>query len=324
MSTSQVRYVFVDILRGIAILLIVYGHITPGALPFLSDYVSTFHIPLFFFVSGLLYNETKYSSNFRGFVAERAKGLLLPFVVFSIIVAIAYAFVTENYALFLTNLFTNGWGGVALWFIPVLLMVELVFWPLRKLPFFVVVLLLIGSAVLSYISSQKIGMVSNNVLLTFCGLWFYGIGNLCRPLLKHIAVIKHKYVYLLFTALGFTGSLLYLPFGTLPEWFINKIPHPVFYVTPLFAIIGMIGLSLLIEIFINRYIVLFFSTCGKNSLIILAFHQIICLIAQQFVSSKVAILIMVIILVFMVWFIPNYLPWVLGRTKKSSPRLSSN
>ena len=45
------HYAFVDILKGIAILLIVYGHITPGAVPFVTDWVSTFHIPLFFFVS---------------------------------------------------------------------------------------------------------------------------------------------------------------------------------------------------------------------------------------------------------------------------------
>ena len=254
-------------------------------------------------------------------MAERARGLLLPFVVFSIIVALAYAIVADNYSLFLTRLFANGWEGVALWFIPVLLMVELIFWPIRKLHLCVVFLLLIVSAVLSYISSRKIGMVSNNALLTLCGLWFYGIGNLCRPLLKRVTDIKQQWVKLFLVVLGFAGSLLYLPFGSLPEWFINKIPHPVFYITPLFAILGMIGLSLLIVSYMNRYIVSFFSTCGKQSLIILAFHQIICLIAQQYVSSKSAILIMVIALAFIIWFIPNYLPWMLGKSMQRELRI---
>ena len=108
---SASRYVFVDILKGIAILLIVYGHIIPGTIPFLTEYVSTFHIPLFFFVSGLLYDESKYKESFKRFVTKRVKGLLLPFVIFGAIVTIGYVFVAVDYNSFLKNLLINGWGG---------------------------------------------------------------------------------------------------------------------------------------------------------------------------------------------------------------------
>lgn len=106
------HYAFVDILKGIAILLIVYGHITPGAVPFVTDWVSTFHIPLFFFVSGLLFNNIKYKDNLFRFFKNRAKGLVFPFFVFSIIVALGYYYVIEDYYSFLIGLITTGWGGV--------------------------------------------------------------------------------------------------------------------------------------------------------------------------------------------------------------------
>ena len=106
------HYAFVDILKGIAILLIVYGHITPGAVPFVTDWVSTFHIPLFFFVSGLLYNDAKYKNDFRSFATNRLKGLVLPFLYFSIIVALGYYFITDDYLRFVTHLLSSGWGGV--------------------------------------------------------------------------------------------------------------------------------------------------------------------------------------------------------------------
>lgn len=106
------HYAFVDILKGIAILLIVYGHIIPGTVPFVTDWASTFHIPLFFFVSGLLFNNIKYKDNLFRFFKNRAKGLVFPFFVFSIIVALGYYYVIEDYYSFLIGLITTGWGGV--------------------------------------------------------------------------------------------------------------------------------------------------------------------------------------------------------------------
>ena len=315
MNMSAIRYDFVDILKGIAILLIVYGHIMPGSIPFLTKWVSTFHIPLFFFISGLLYNDIKYYADFKGFIKSRAKGLVLPFLIFSTIVAIGYLFVSNDYSEFITTLFTNGWGGYALLFVPVLFLVELLYYPISKIESKYRIFVLILCAVLSYFSSVNIGLLSNNVLLTFCGIWFYGIGNLCRPLLRFSLQPCNKCLMSM-TVFGILLSFIYKPFcDILPEWFINKIPSPIYFCSLLFAIVGMIGISILVKQFLGKIIVGFFSTCGKQSLIILAFHQIICMIAQQYLPSKIAILIMILFLTFLVWFIPKYLPWMLGKTK---------
>lgn len=108
---NTTRFIFVDILKGMAILLIVYGHIMPGVIPFLDEWVSTFHIPLFFFISGLLFNNEKYRDNFAAFLKSILRGLVRPFLLFSIAVALMYYFISNDYKAFLINLFSFGWGG---------------------------------------------------------------------------------------------------------------------------------------------------------------------------------------------------------------------
>ena len=315
----QERFAFIDILKGIAILLIVYGHIIPGTIPYLSEWFSTLNIPLFFFVSGLLFNENKYRYDFGYFVRSRTKGLVVPFIIFSIIVAIGYFFIEHDYASFLVNLFSMGWGGgYALWFIPVLFMVELAYFHISRLKQSQVLFLILTCVPVSYYTSLSMGLVPHNILLTFCGIWFYGLGNLCRGLLKYLPKLQVWHLYMLIL-LGLTMSFIYFPIGAdLPEWFNNKIPSLIFYITPLFAIAGMIGLSLIIEKYVHSTIVTLFVICGKQSFIILAFHQIICMIAQKYMPSKCAIVVMIILLSFAVWFIPRYLPWMLGKVKEKA------
>ena len=56
------RINWIDQAKGIGILLVVIGHMNiPQDL---SKIIFSFHMPLFFFISGYLYNEKKYSVNF--------------------------------------------------------------------------------------------------------------------------------------------------------------------------------------------------------------------------------------------------------------------
>ena len=59
-----------DILRGIAIFLVVFGHITHIAE--LRNYIWGFHIPIFFFISGLLFKPDKYNS-FNDFLRNKIR-----------------------------------------------------------------------------------------------------------------------------------------------------------------------------------------------------------------------------------------------------------
>lgn len=68
-SPSSSRSKFWDLMRGIGILSIVIGHSCAAAV----QYVYAYHLAVFFFVSGFLYNEKKYGLNPFGHVAAKLK-----------------------------------------------------------------------------------------------------------------------------------------------------------------------------------------------------------------------------------------------------------
>lgn len=54
----MVRVKWIDTARGIAILLVLIGH--AGVAPKLNQYILSFHMPLFFFLSGIVFDNKKY------------------------------------------------------------------------------------------------------------------------------------------------------------------------------------------------------------------------------------------------------------------------
>lgn len=59
-NSNGLRNKTIDILRGLAILSVIFGHITHILV--LRSYIWGFHIPLFFFISGLLFQKDRYST----------------------------------------------------------------------------------------------------------------------------------------------------------------------------------------------------------------------------------------------------------------------
>lgn len=66
-----------NITKGIGICLVVLGHVCSD----ISNYIYLFHLPLFFFVSGFLYNEKKYGDDPFLNLSNRLKGLWTKYVV---------------------------------------------------------------------------------------------------------------------------------------------------------------------------------------------------------------------------------------------------
>lgn len=78
-TVSTPRIPWIDAARGFGILFIVFGHVVKdGAL---RTYLYAFHLPFFFFLSGLTYRRKPA----REFYSRKAKQLLVPYVLFSIV-----------------------------------------------------------------------------------------------------------------------------------------------------------------------------------------------------------------------------------------------
>ena len=112
------RFHYVDISKGIVIILMVLGH---SSIPhWLSNWIWSFHMPFFFFISGMM---TSWKRENAFFFKTKTKSLMLPFVVYSIVNLILIGGSKEGnntIGTYIINVAQNGWGGVALWFIPIL------------------------------------------------------------------------------------------------------------------------------------------------------------------------------------------------------------
>ncbi|WP_427813656.1 acyltransferase family protein [Enterococcus sp. 22-H-5-01] len=85
---NRIRYI--DYVKGLGILLVILGHIGYG-----SDYIYIFHMPLFFFISGLLLSNLETKDAIQ-FLSSKIKGILVPYLVFSIISFIWWAMIERH------------------------------------------------------------------------------------------------------------------------------------------------------------------------------------------------------------------------------------
>ena len=95
MKKKQIEWI--NILRGFAIILIVLGHAIgySNKLNILTIYLSSFYVPLFFFISGYLNNEDK-KEKVLVFCKRKAKKILIPYFVFATLSLIPYYLFASN------------------------------------------------------------------------------------------------------------------------------------------------------------------------------------------------------------------------------------
>lgn len=130
------RIKYIDIAKGIGILLVIIGHSFPES--FIQRLCYCFHMPLFFFISGLCYNHLKY--DFRKLLRVRTRQLLIPLVLFSVILYVLRFVVLQ------TTYFNSGLiFPDATWFLFVLFLSEMIgFFIIDKSPLVAILIGLIG------------------------------------------------------------------------------------------------------------------------------------------------------------------------------------
>ncbi len=124
------RVQYIDIAKGIGILLVVLGHNDLNAYhPMLHRFIYAFHMALFFFLSGIFFNPKR---DFKTLVKKRFDGLIKPLIfAISLIYGISVFFGKMSFAtaggrllksLYMTGPYLN-W--VQLWFLPILFLVNI-------------------------------------------------------------------------------------------------------------------------------------------------------------------------------------------------------
>ena len=137
-ETSDIskRIEYIDIAKGIGILLVVFGHVVWGGnypMPhagFISNLIYSFHMPLFFIISGMCIKESKVLD--KQTVRKMALAYLIPYAIWTILYLLMFQTAgmlrgQESIFNFKNNLFAHAISicGVApLWFLIALFIAE--------------------------------------------------------------------------------------------------------------------------------------------------------------------------------------------------------
>lgn len=266
---------YIDILKGIGIFFVVLGHVT--RIPDLRVFIWNFHMPLFFLISGFLFRSEKYP-DFIPFFKSKFKSIYIPYVLFFLVTFLYWVVIERRFrggeysilhqfiGLFYgtlegNHLYFNG----PLWFLPCLLVVELMFFYISKIKNKVGILsiLLLSFAIGSFIQQYNLNVLPFGLHTAFFGLLFYGIGYLAKEqeanfmnlsfLLKVVLLVGCLYVQILAIQNGYHGRI-----ETTPIYFIP---------------IGLCGIMFwnVLSIQIKKNKVL--EYLGINSLIIMCMHE---------------------------------------------------
>ena len=286
MSTGN-RIVWLDIAKGITILLMVIGHTSIPQI--VSDWIWAFHMPLFFFASGVC---TKFEKDSLGtFIKKKFIGIGRPFLIYSTIVVLISKISQLNQIFS----FKEGWGGYALWFVPVLfvalILAKVYFLFSKKVYRYTYMALLLSvSCILSY---SKISLPWNMAVAPYAAVLLL-MAYITREKILQCVWLKWWVMFV---------SLLVVIFVS-HHWRLDMCYNSILPIIPITvgAIAGsllVMGLSVCIERYGGR-LANVLQGIGEETFIVVAFSQIIIMVLNRYTPMNAAlkyVLLVVILLI---------------------------
>lgn len=269
---------WINIARGLGILFVIIGHVqTPE---YIKSIIYSFHMPLFFFLSGYVFNTVKYVSALS-FVVSRFRKLIIPYFVFSFI-TIAIFKIWDQQLLgqkinsldiltgFLFSTSDKILVNAPLWFLTCLFVVQIAFYFVVRITSrnLVVLIILSVSSLLGYLySKSELAHIPWNVDVALTAVAFFGVGYLLKG--KQIE-IKNKFEWFsLFSLLCVLFSYINSRHGRV-DLFGNILNNYfLYYLAAFFGIAACILASQIIQE--SKLL----SSIGKSSLHIFTTHIIV-------------------------------------------------
>ena len=330
---KKARLEWVDSARAIGIIFVVLGHHHHHVL---YSYIYTFHMPLFFFLSGMMFNRKSHQT-FSNYALNRAKSLLIPYFIFSFSLFGLWWFlgrfldasVIEGYSLtknFVGIFYAQGqleymrWG-VEMWFLPCLFLTSLMYYWLSPVSRLKQILIIILCAVLGF----NLPILLNyrmpwSLDVALIAVGFFWLGNILKSMIMNYEPRWENVALLLIL---FSASLYtyQLQIHRVDMYQAIYGDHLLFYLS---AITGVMFYVLLAKCLPAVGIWLFI---GANSLVIYMLHMraltVIHFIFGHFPSIQLdestvlgALMIsmlQIVILIPVVLILNRYLPFLLGR-----------
>jgi len=238
---------YIDILKGIGVLLVIIGHLVDYNSP-LKIWIYSFHMPLFFFISGFLYK--KNNKNLKLFIKKKFKSLLIPYFIFNIISLIFNPLYISNIDEVINGIFyiksSVPWNS-SLWFLPILFITNLLYYFIdhlsEKYKFISVLIILLTGIFLCY---NNINLFFGLHIVPFSLIFFY-IGYLFNKfdIINRVSKLEfNTYIFLFCIIMNVYLSLENGRVNMSTNLYNNYL---IFIITALLGIFSFIYISIIIK-----------------------------------------------------------------------------
>lgn len=284
------RDITIDTAKGIGIFLVVFGHLNLQE-P-MQTIIYSFHIPLFFIISGMVFRRNKYGS-WKKFLVRRLHTLIYPYLLFALTTLAFYTtvqflksgFTRESVQFFIKyfiQVFIAQYSliygpNTPMWFVPCLFLTECIYYHVSTIKNYVmrcgaiIIIVVFGWFTQSDFCHWDFSLLPWNISGACFALGFYAIGNIIlqekRPFLnewyKNLIPVFKLILFLSLSILLYSLSMLngHVSIGSriLQNGF-------VFYLT------GIVGSALVFMLSERLTSIKLLPFWGKNSFVIMATH----------------------------------------------------
>ena len=306
-------------MRGIAILLVMLGHSIATSSEALNRLILSFHMPLFFFISGLVASK---NADFLRCLRKNAYSLIIPAITLGVI-NLAVIFILDVILLKQMSIAEINVGvQFASWFLWTMFFVKMLHWFEEFIGFknskilLMVLKIMIAFIVYRYIKNPHI------LLQIIIASMFFNMGQFIRPLLDKTDMRKPFILKPLLAIVSFVSLCVLSTLNTPILMYNNSYGNiNLFYIT---AILGCIVVTICSQqISESRFL----SFCSQNSLILFLIHPSVLRIVRPIVGKMgysydvypvywVVFLVLLIICVPCTYLLNKYVPFMFGKKKQ--------
>jgi acyltransferase len=333
------RIEWVDVSKGIGIILVVLGHIYLTGQG--HKYIYSFHMPLFFFLSGYTFNLGKFK-DIRQLLVKKFNSILIPYFWFSILTYTYWVIIERrvsgnsiNPVSVFINIFVSQGSqsflphNPSLWFLTCLFIVGILFyliaWNKKKIN---ITLLLIICSISGYgISIYYPIRLPWSAAVALTGVVFYGTGFLVRGAKNNYS--RSNYILLPVLGLCMVAGSIISALNRDVSMSENHFGNYFYFYTA--AFLGIISVIIVSRLFGSCRILAYI---GKNSLIIFGLHfpvkrlvmGLTCRalnmpleqVKGSFLISSVDTVITILVLLPFIYLIRKHFKFIIGSIKKNS------
>lgn len=278
-TQNKVRINRFDNLKGLAIFLIVLGHMSFltkfESISFIHNFVFIFHLSVFFFVAGYF---TKIDENIY---IKSIKRILIPYILFTIIYWIIYLpFGSPSQLIFI-------YPTYALWFLLTLFFMKIAL-PIVDRFKYPLLFSLLFALLFGFVDSGDILSLSRSFVffpVFLIGFYFKHYKNILEENNERLyEIVNNKYFIIFISIICLVSSILlayHLPLSVI----MMKEPYVSPYLLNVIIRLIIILLGITITLILNRFMTnkeCFLTKWGRNSMAIYMFHIFLIVLLKKF------------------------------------------